>query len=448
MRFCASLLASVFFLSGVPALLANGGAWQVGVPSTGNAAPSDQKHSTEVTIEEENLTIDLHQEFAAIEVRYRMKNTGPKVTQNFFFPVELWVLEEGETSNPSEMRADLEGYQITADKGELKWKNVPSSEKPAVVKDEHWGEFPPATKLWKKSEIPFAPNQTREIVIRYQVGYSGSDGSVSDDGHSSDHLLVYSLSPAATWKGAIAKGKVIVNVLLPMPEEVQIVTPKDRFEKVSETRYEWSFADLEPTLDDDIKIIAHPKQDTYPVGGYSSEAENQPIREYVIEDARYSILHSDFDAAASSTLPASGGKNYEIKNVKDYDDDTAWSEGAKDDGVGESIMLDVKRPLPLAAILITPGYGSGENPALWKKNNRVAELEITLNGEHTFTAKIPDENFNKLYPLPVRDYDQPVKTVKLVIKGVHRGTAARDTCISTLRLKGKLTEKPEIRPAR
>jgi len=68
-------------------LLANGGAWQTGVPETGNGAASDQKKSTDVMIEEEKLTIDLHQEFAAVEVRYRMKNTGPQVEQDFFFPM-------------------------------------------------------------------------------------------------------------------------------------------------------------------------------------------------------------------------------------------------------------------------------------------------------------------------------------------------------------------------
>jgi hypothetical protein len=45
-------------------LFANGGAWQTGGPVTGNAAASDQKKSTNVTIEDEKLTIDLHQEFA------------------------------------------------------------------------------------------------------------------------------------------------------------------------------------------------------------------------------------------------------------------------------------------------------------------------------------------------------------------------------------------------
>ena len=69
----------------------NGGAWQTGVPATGNGAASDQKKSTNVTIEEEKLAIDLHQEFAAVEVRYRMKNTGAEVAQDFFFPVERWA---------------------------------------------------------------------------------------------------------------------------------------------------------------------------------------------------------------------------------------------------------------------------------------------------------------------------------------------------------------------
>ncbi|HEX8680135.1 MAG TPA: hypothetical protein VF683_09255, partial [Chthoniobacterales bacterium] len=107
-----------------------------------------------------------------------------------------------------------------------------------------------------------------------------------------------------------------------------------------------------------------------------------------------------------------------------------------------------KRALPLEAITIMPGYRSVENPALWKKNNRVAEMEVTLNGEQTFTAKIPDEDFTKPYPIMVRDYAAPVKTVKLTIKAVHRGTAARDTCISSLRLKAKLATRPEFQPAR
>ena len=435
-----------FWFGLTTSLLGNGGAWQTGVPSTGNAAASDKKRATEVSIEEENLTIDLHQEFAAVEVRYRMRNNGAKVLQDFFFPVERWTPEEG--AEEGEKPADLEDYRITADNTELKSRIIGSPEKAQPVSDEHWGEFPPAKKLWKKSEIPFAANQTREIVVRYRARYSGTESSVSDDGHQSDQVLLYSLSPAATWKDAIGQGKIVVNALHPTPEEVEIAQPKNRFQKISETRYEWTFSELEPTLADDLKIIAHREKSSYARGTVGSEGDEQPVVEYVVQGERYFLLHADFDAVASSTLPPANGKNYDIKNVKTSDYDVTWAEGAKDDGIGESIALDVKRPLPLEAIEIMPGYRSVDNPSLWRKNNRVAELEVTLNGEHSFTAKIPDEDFAKPYPILVRDYSAPVKTARLVIKAVHRGTAARDTCISSLRLKAKLADKPEFQPAR
>jgi hypothetical protein len=56
--------ATLLLLFANARLFANGGAWQTGVPVTGNVAASDQKKSMNVTIEDEKLTIDLHQEFA------------------------------------------------------------------------------------------------------------------------------------------------------------------------------------------------------------------------------------------------------------------------------------------------------------------------------------------------------------------------------------------------
>jgi hypothetical protein len=48
----------------------------------------------------------------------------------------------------------------------------------------------------------------------------------------------------------------------------------------------------------------------------------------------------------------------------------------------------------------------------------------------------------------VRDYAKPVNKVKLVIKGVHRGTQFRHTCISLVELRASLAKKPEIQAAR
>jgi hypothetical protein len=439
---------ALLLLLAQPRLLANGGAWQTGVPVTGNGAASDEKRSTNVTIEDEKLVIDLHQEFAAVEVRYRMKNTGGQVEQDFFFPVERWAESDGETGD--NMVLDLEGYAIAADGAELKWKNIDAKgEKPEPVTDPQWGDFKAATRLWKKSTIPFAAGQTREILIRYRSAYAASQSSVSDDGHSSEAYFRYSLSPAATWKGPIGKGKVTVNYLHPRPEEISIAKPKDRFKKTKENQVEWNFQGLKPTLADDIKIVVHPAYDTHAVDISEDNPDDAPRyrAEYLVQGNRYFLQHSDYDAVASSTLKPDGDHTYEVDLIKGLKGGRTWAEGVEGDGVGENITLTVNRPLPLDAILIMPGYRA-ENAVLWSKNNRVAELEITLNGEHTFGAAIPDDNFMAPYPIPVRGYAKPVQTVTLTIKAVHRGSVARDTCISLVELLGKLSEKPKFRPSR
>jgi hypothetical protein len=478
MRMQVLFLTVSFLLVATTLTFANGGAWQTGVPVTGNGAASDQKKSTNVTIEDEKLTIDLHQEFAAVEVRYRMKNTGSQVEQDFFFPLERWAESDGEDGGSANI--DLKGYAISADGAELKSEKIDAKgEKPKAEKDSRWGEFKAAKRLWMKSTIPFAQGQTREILIRYHSPYAAIQSSVSDDGHSDEMYFRYSLSPAATWKGPIGKGKITVNYLHSRPEEIAIKKPKDRFKRITDTKYEWEFQNLKPTLADDIKIVTHPANDTYPAHGEFKSKSQEPEEgysrdkfraEYVIEPNRYFIQHSDYDAVASSTrkpdpspspTPQSSPANddvpdpdaererhYDVDNIKGVHWGTTWAEGVEGDGVGENITLTVHRPLPLDAIMIMPGRKSSDDPTVWTKNNRVAELEITLNGERTFTAAIPDEKFNELYPIPVRGYTKPVTTVRLVIKSVHHGTSAGDTCISRVELRAKLAKKPKIQGAR
>jgi hypothetical protein len=73
------LLGMAFLFVGTSGLLANGGAWQTGVPGTGSASASNQNRKTDVTIEDETLKIDLHPDYAAVEVRYRRQPSTDKV---------------------------------------------------------------------------------------------------------------------------------------------------------------------------------------------------------------------------------------------------------------------------------------------------------------------------------------------------------------------------------
>ena len=115
-------LALALFVGSGSTLFSNGGAWQAGVPTTGNASASKNDRHTDVTIENEILKIDLHPEYAAVEVRYRMHNSGPKAQQDFFFPVERWGANPD--SDGQGKSDDIDHYQITVDGKELKSTNV------------------------------------------------------------------------------------------------------------------------------------------------------------------------------------------------------------------------------------------------------------------------------------------------------------------------------------
>ena len=441
------LLGAASLVVGISTLLANGGAWQTGVPGTGSASAKNRK--TDVKIEDEMLKIDLHPEYASVDVHYRMRNTGPKVEQEFFFPVERWG--ENPDADTDTKSVDVSQYQITVDEKKLPSTNVsgPKEEASETTSGQFWQQNISTIKSWKKSVIPFDRNQTREVTIRYRAKYAENDESVSDDSHISDATFAYSLSPAATWKGPIGKGKIEINVVHPEPEDVSIEKPKERFKKISDTRYGWEFENLKPTMADDIRIVAHSKYDKYPTG--YSEEELSSRAAYVLKDHQYFLDHTDYDATASSTRTPQGKRNYDVVNIKadpSREIQTPWAEGVEGDGIGESITLNVKRPLPLYGILIQPGYYDYDNKDPWLKNNRVAALEITLNDEHTFTENIPDELFERPYLIRVGDYAKPVNKVKLVIKGVHRGTQFRDTCISLIKLRAPLSKKPEVHGAR
>src|SRR6184192_2805131 len=115
-------LALALFVIGESTLFANGGAWQTGVPGTGNASASKNDRHTDVTIENETLKIDLHSGYADVDVRYRMYNTGPKVQQDFFFPVERWGKNpDADTDTKS---TDIRQYEITVDGKKLPSTNV------------------------------------------------------------------------------------------------------------------------------------------------------------------------------------------------------------------------------------------------------------------------------------------------------------------------------------
>src|SRR6266436_7034044 len=133
-------LALAIVVAAGSTLFGNGGAWQTGIPATGNASASKNDRHTDVTIEDETLKIDLHPDYADVDVRYRMHNTGPKVQQDFFFPVERWADIDpisGNTMDTDTKSAEIGQYKIGINGKKLQTTNVAGpKEKRSETKEE------------------------------------------------------------------------------------------------------------------------------------------------------------------------------------------------------------------------------------------------------------------------------------------------------------------------
>jgi hypothetical protein len=79
------------------------------------------------------------------------------------------------------------------------------------------------------------------------------------------------------------------------------------------------------------------------------------------------------DARASSEL-VEGSLVHAATRAIDGDPATAWVEGAKGVGHGESLRLRVPTGAFPAGMLVTPGYA--KDAARWQKNHRVAEVSV------------------------------------------------------------------------
>lgn len=141
----------------------------------------------------------------------------------------------------------------------------------------------------------------------------------------------------------------------------------------------------------------------------------------------------------SSELAASKGKTYSGKNLTDGDYKTVWCEGAKGEGVGETITLKLDKKQLVSGIQICNGYTASydlynSNGVLTGVkvdfgNGKTKEDEIGGYANDNYTAEeLAESNLN------VIELDEPVETDTITIKitGAKKGAKYDDTCVSEI----------------
>jgi len=446
-----ALLAACFAASVSP-LFANGGGYvRGGVENTGTVAGFAPSGTGHVRILDEQLNVWLGPEEAEVEVRYIMRNESKKrVKVRFGFPVEEsfdTILFTNKTTPQKEPKY-CRDYRVTAGGKPVKAAFEPEKEK---IDRRFKG-----LAGWLVSETTFRPGEEKPVSISFRSLYPINDIFVSDDGNVSARIFRYRLSTGACWAGTIGSGRVVLRPKGIDPGELRVIKPVNRFHKCEDGSWVWEFENLEPTLADDIEVEAVPEINSYGyrmrpgVGKDTGEWPKAKDRvTYIKRKEQWFMGHCNYTAKASSTLPPDGNLRYDAGNVNDEDWQNAWAEGAPGPGRGEWLEIRPEVPKPLAAIKLLPGYA--KNKKLFYANARPKTVKVELNGEHSFTAELPDLVEWKTWKwqrIPIRGYDKPVKTIKLTFEDVWNGTLYQDLCVSGVKLVVKLDKKPEVTPAR
>jgi len=141
-----------------------------------------------------------------------------------------------------------------------------------------------------------------------------------------------------------------------------------------------------------------------------------------------------FSAIASSTLNAPD-TTYAIKNIQDYNDATAWSEGNPNNGVGEWIEFTNKEGFEQGDVFnMQNGYI--KNPDVWKANNRIKRMAAYYNDKLIAYVNLADITQYQSFSIePSWRHGIAFKKgdkFKFVIEEIYKGEKYDDTLITYL----------------
>ncbi|MCB9761575.1 MAG: discoidin domain-containing protein [Alphaproteobacteria bacterium] len=139
---------------------------------------------------------------------------------------------------------------------------------------------------------------------------------------------------------------------------------------------------------------------------------------------------SGVNVTATSTLPPGDGVTYYEKNLVDGKVSTVWVEGdTAGSGLGTFITIDLGGEQDLTGLRIWNGHYYSYD--FWNRHNRVKDLEVTFSDGTSETFELKDEMSAELITFAKT---HKTTSLKLKIKGVHRGTTFNDTVISELQI--------------
>jgi hypothetical protein len=154
----------------------------------------------------------------------------------------------------------------------------------------------------------------------------------------------------------------------------------------------------------------------------------------------------EYSVTTTSELSSNGKLDYKAKNLTDFSYQTAWVEGKKGYGIGESITFSFAPTHPrVTTIIFANGYVKSEKA--WKDNSRVHKLKMLVNNEPYAIIELKDIYSKQIIELekPLgnsdrKDFDKLKEkdnwNIKFEILSVYKGDKYDDTAISEIYFDG------------
>lgn len=441
----------LFFVSVPFQLYANGGPveWTDVTPMSGVSL----QQNTDISLLKEDLHIKLLDdlEHYKVDATYTLKNNGDNKILEYGVPI-TWFSEDQLYLGPEQLAAKLdegltkEQENKIADvaksiKLSVEGKNYtckPVFKRDLFGKDRDVKKFESdklIIKSWCVSQIEIPGGKEVKLTLSYKAELDYVDEAYSKSAltYFDDRNLEYLLYPAGYWEGNV--GELNIHVDLGEYDGYEKLHFPHEFTKKGNV-LSWNFNDVNLKELGDFKVV---------FSKTLSRAKelmtwNSPGRKYG---------KVEMFSKASSTYK--GKISYESDNMLDGDPDTAWCEGVKGSGYGESIDFisrygtyadQIERYCTIQGIAITHGYLKSQK--VYMLNNRINSIKISDCGDRSPSIEITEKLES------ISDHNAAVSVVnggmhnsldfirqsdcfRLEIRGIEKGKVD-DTCISEVAL--------------
>ncbi|PID90725.1 MAG: hypothetical protein CSA97_01405 [Bacteroidetes bacterium] len=146
---------------------------------------------------------------------------------------------------------------------------------------------------------------------------------------------------------------------------------------------------------------------------------------YVEYERCWMHRHGPVASSASSHLQAQGRATYNPENALDCSYKTAWVEGVKGNGIGESISFTFAEPPQVEVVYIANGYV--KSAQAWRDNGRVKMLRVYVDGVAKYDFYLKDKRAVQGFVIPRLS---KCRTLRFEILAVYPGAKYQDVAIS------------------